>query len=211
MDSGITTIFMADDHVMVRQALASVVEAAPEFRIVGQCADGLKVVQQVRQLKPDVVVLDITMPGLNGLDVCRELRRKVPKSAVLMLTIHDDEQFIARASEYGASGYLLKDAAAEKLLEALRAVASGQKYYPKGLNWRPGDQAEDRYDQLSTRERQVLQLVAEGKTNPEIADILGLAVKTVDAHRWHLMGKLDIHDRTALVKFAIRRGIISLE
>lgn len=209
------SVFLADDHVMVREGLAALVNREPGFTVVGQCGDGLLVVQRVKELKPDVVVLDIAMPGLNGLDVCRELSRKADAVGILILTMHDDEQFIARALENGASGYLLKESAAGQLAEALDTVARGQVYLgpgiPRSVLDRIGRSDGDPYDHLTTRERQVLQLITEGKTNRQIADELTLSIKTVDTHRSHLMRKLNIHDQTSLVKYALRRGIISLK
>jgi len=208
-------VFLADDHVMVREGLASLLAKTPDFEVVGQCGNGLEVIPMIRKCKPDVAVLDVAMPGLNGVDVCRNVARKAPGTAVLVLSVHDNEQFIIRALEYGAGGYLLKESAAEQLAEALHAVAGGQKYLGPGLDQRLLDRAlrnrRDRYDLLTTRERQVLQLIAEGRTNRVIAQDLSVAVKTVDTHRLHLMRKLDIHDQTSLVKFAIRKGLVSLD
>jgi len=209
------TVFIADDHAMVREGLAALVARDPTITVVGQCGDGLKVVEQVLALKPNVVILDISMPGLNGLDVCRELTRKAKGSAVLILTMHDNEQFVARSLEYGASGYLLKEAAAEQLAEAVHAVARGELYLgphiPKSALQRIGRSDGDPYEKLTTRERQVLQLIAEGKTNRQIAEELSVAVKTVDTHRSRLMRKLNIHDQTTLVKYALRKGIVVLQ
>jgi DNA-binding NarL/FixJ family response regulator len=200
---------------MVREGLAALVAGDSRFRVVGQCGDGLEVVEKVLQTKPDVVVLDITMPGFNGLDVCREVTRKAKGPAVLILTIHDDEEFVARSLEEGASGYLLKEAAAGQLLEALSVVARGEVYLGQGISraviQRIASRRGDPYDRLTTRERQVMQLIAEGKTSRRIAEELGLAVKTVDTHRCRLMRKLNIHDQTRLVKYALRRGIVTLE
>jgi DNA-binding NarL/FixJ family response regulator len=207
-------IFLADDHAMVREGLAVLVEADEGIEVVGQCGDGLKVVADVVSCKPDVVILDITMPGLNGLDICRDLVRKCDGIAVLILTMHSNEQFIAQALENGATGYLLKESAAEKLSEAIRRVAAGEIFLgpgiPRNVLHRLGKPERDPYQKLSTRERQVLQLIAEGKTNRAIAEILELSTKTVDTHRTRLMRKLNIHDQTSLVKFAIRKGIISV-
>ncbi len=199
---------------MVCEGLAALVSKDPAIEVVGQCRDGLAVLDTVDALRPDVVVLDITMPGLNGLDVCRELRKRHPETSILILTMHDEEQFIASALENGAGGYLLKEAAADELANAIHRVAQGQLYLGPGIPRTAlrlvGHSNEDPYDLLTTRERQVLQLIAEGKTNRQIADELELAVKTVDTHRTRLMKKLNIHDQTSLVKFAIRKGIISL-
>ena len=208
-------VFFADDHAMIREGLAELVARQDDVEIVGQCGDGMAVLDQVQQLDPDVIVLDITMPGLNGLDVCRELTRRDKTRAILILTIHDDEQFVARAIEYGASGYLLKESAADELVEAIRAVAHGELYLgpgiPRTVLERIAKGEQDPYDRLTTRERQVLQLIAEGMTNRQVADELKLAVKTVDTHRMRLMRKLNIHDQTTLVKFAVRKGIVTLQ
>lgn len=208
------TIFLADDHAMVRDGLAALVSGDSRLKIVGQCGEGLKILHEVGRTDPDVLVLDITMPGLNGLDICREVTQKENAPAVLILTMHDDEQFIARALEYGAAGYLLKEASAEQLTEAIHAVARGELFLgpgiPRSVLNRIGHGAQDPHESLTIRERQVLQLIAEGKTNRQIAQELGVALKTVDTHRSHLMRKLDIHDQTSLVKYAIKRGIVPL-
>ncbi len=207
------SVFLADDHVMVREGLAALIAREPDINVVGQDGRGLKVVEGVLACKPDVLVLDIVMPGINGLGICRELSRKAKDTSVLILTMYDDEQFIARALEYGASGYLLKEAAGDQLAIAVRSVAQGKFYLgpgiPKRVLDRIGQGETDPYETLTTRERQVFQLIAESRTNRQIADELGLAVKTVDTHRSHLMRKLNIHDQTTLVKFAIRKGIVS--
>ena len=180
-------VFLTDDHAMVRQALAEMIAKQPDFEVVGQCGDGLRVIEQVLDIKPDVLVLDVAMSGLNGLDICREMTRRMRKLAVLILSMHDDEEFVVRAMENGASGYLTKEADNDQLIEALRAVSRGELYLApglaKGVLGRIGRGKDDPYEQLTTRERQVLQLIAEGKTNREIAETLGLAVKTVDTHR----------------------------
>jgi len=208
-------VFLTDDHTVVRQALAELIAKESDLEVVGQCGDGLKVSEMVQAIKPDVLVLDITMPGLNGLDLCRELTRRMRSLPVLILSMHDDEEFVVRALQNGASGYLTKDADNDQLLEALRTVACGEPYLasgiPRSILLRIGRDTKDSYERLTTRERQVLQLIAEGRTNREVADSLGLAVKTVDTHRTRLMGKLNIHDQTALVKYALRKGVIRLE
>ncbi len=207
-------VFLTDDHTVVRQALAEMIGRQPEFKVVGQCGDGLRVAEQVQATKPDVLVLDITMPGLNGLDICRDLTRRMRNLAILILSMHDDEEFVVRAMENGALGYLTKEADNSQFIEALRTVSRGELYLAPGLSrgvlQRLGRGGEDPYEQLTTRERQVLQLIAESKTNHEVADALGISVKTVDTHRARLMRKLDIHDQTTLVKYALRKGVISL-
>jgi DNA-binding NarL/FixJ family response regulator len=200
---------------MVRQALAEMIAKEPDFEVVGQCGDGLRVIDQVLAVQPDILILDIGMSGLNGLDICREVTRRLRNLLVLILSMHDDEEFVVRALENGAAGYLTKDANNEQLIEALRAVSRGEIYLAPGLGKdvlsRIGHGRSDPYESLTTRERQVLQLIAEGRTNRDIADALGLAVKTVDTHRTRLMRKLSIHDQTTLVKFALRKGIIRLK
>ena len=208
------TVFLTDDHTVVRQALAEMIGRHPEFEVVGQCGDGLRVAEQVQAIKPDVLVLDVAMPGLNGLDICRDLTRRMRNLAVLILSMHDDEEFVVRAMENGALGYMTKEADDSQLIEALRSVSRGELYLAPGLSrgvlQRLGRGGDDPYEQLTARERQVLQLIAESKTNREVADALGIAVKTVETHRARLMRKLDIHDQTTLVKYALRKGIISL-
>jgi len=208
-------VFLADDHTLVREGIAVLIGSAPDMEVVGQCGDGLKVVADVQAAKPDVVVLDLTMPGLNGLDICRQLQRKAKSAAVLILTMHTDEEFIVRALENGAGGYLVKEAAADQLAEAVRTVSRGELYLgprvPRSVLSRlTAGSREDPYNQLTTRERQVLQLIAEGKTNRQVAEVLELSVKTVDTHRAHLMRKLNIHDQTTLVKYALKRGLVQL-
>ena len=206
------SVYIADDHVMLREGLAALIAREGDIRIVGQTGNGLAVLAEVSALNPDVAVIDIGMPGLNGLDVCRELTRSVKSTAVLVLTMESDEEFIVSALENGAAGYLTKEAASQLFCEAIRAVARGELYLGPGISrsvlGRLGRRGVDPYDELTTRERQVLHMIVESKTNRDIAQALGVAVKTVDTHRTHLMRKLDIHDQTSLVKFAIRRGLI---
>lgn len=208
-------VFLSDDHTVVRQAIAEMIAKEPDFEVVGQCGDGLQVIDSVLEVRPDILVLDIGMNGLNGLDICQEVTRKLHGLAVLILSMHDDEEFVARALENGACGYLTKEADNDKLIEALRAVAGGELFLgPKvsrAVLHRVGRDRKDPYNTLTIRERQVLMLVAEGKTNREAADALGLAVKTVDTHRTRMMRKLDIHDQVTLVKYALRKGLILLE
>lgn len=207
-------ILLADDHMMVREGLAALVNKDPGIEVVGQCGDGLEVIKCVAEVRPDVLILDITMPRLNGMDVCREVAAKYGDTHVLILTMHNDEQFIARSLENGACGYLLKEAAAEQLSQAVRAVARGELYLGPGISRSVircmTSNAEDPYNRLTMREKQVLLMVAEGKTNNMIAEELGLRPKTVDTHRTRLMRKLNIHDQTSLVKYALKRGLVQL-
>ena len=212
-ESDSVTIYLADDHAVVREGLASLLGGdGGRFTIIGQTGDGLAVLADVKRLKPQVVVLDITMPGLNGLDVCRDIVKRCDCTNVLILSMHSDPQFIVRAIEYGARGYLLKESATTQLREAVSAVACGELYLgpgvPRDILEQVTKSHEDPYERLTSRERQVLQMIAEGKINRKIAKKLGLSVKTVDTHRMRLMNKLDIHDQISLVKYALRKGIV---
>lgn len=208
-------VLLVDDHAMVREGLAALLSDLPGIQVVGQCSDGLGVRNEVERTRPGVLVLDISMPGLNGLDVCRELSNMPGAPAVLLLTMVEDEEHVLRGLACGARGYLIKSSASEKLAEAIQAVHDGKVYLGPGLRRDLLDEVDnytgDRYAELSTRERQVLQLIAEGMTNRAISEALDLSIKTVDTHRTRLMRKLDIHDQTSLVKYAIRRGIVFLE
>jgi DNA-binding NarL/FixJ family response regulator len=213
--SGPVTVYLADDHTMVRQGLASLLSNGHgHFSIVGQSGDGLAVLADVKRLKPQVAVVDITMPGLNGLDICRDIVKRCKHTRVLILSMHSDPQFITRAIRYGAMGYLLKEAAVTQLQQAVSAIAVGQLYFGPGKPHKIMKQAtsncDDPYERLTSRERQVFQLIAEGGTNRSIAAQLGLAIKTVDTHRTRLMNKLDIHDQISLVKCALRKGIVTI-
>jgi len=213
-DNGIS-IYLADDHGIVREGLVALLASEPDIRVVGQTGNGLSVVPEVAALRPTVAVVDIGMPGLNGLDICHDLTRKVEQTAVLILSMESNEEFVVTALKNGAAGYLTKDAASQQLCEAIRTVARGELYLAPGISTkvltRLGNRGSDPYDTLTNRERQILQMIAESKTNRDIASTLGLAVKTVDTHRTRLMKKLDIHNQTSLVKFAIRRGIIHVK
>ncbi len=208
------TVLLADDHTMVRQALSAVVSRESDIAVVAECGTGLETLEAVKRLRPAVAVLDIHMPGLNGLDTCRELTRRFRDVAILILTMYGDEEFIRRALENGASGYLQKDAAADQLPQAIRTVAQGETYLgpgiPSSVLHSFGARRGDPYDSLTPREKQVLQLIAEGRTNREAAEILGIAMRTVDTHRTRLMKKLNIHDQQGLILYAIKRGIIGL-
>ena len=209
------SVFLADDHTMVREALAGMLSKEPDIQVVGQCGDGLKVVEMTRSARPDVIVLDVGMPGMNGLDICRQLTSRLPAAGVLILSMHNDEQIISTAFRNGARGFLLKEGAADQFPQAIRAVANGQTFLGNGVPRDaldlPYQTGQDLYDSLTTRERQVLQLIAEGRTNRDVAKRLQVSVKTVDTHRTHLMQKLGINDQTTLVKYALKKGLIQLK
>ena len=209
-DARIRVVF-ADDHVIVREGLAALLGMSGQFEVVGQCGNGREVVALVKGLRPNVVVLDIHMPGLNGIDVCGRLFRQIPEVFVLILSVRGEESFVIRAFENGARGYLRKESAATEFTKALHAIAAGQRYLGPGIDpavlTRLHRKPQDLYLTLTAREREVLQRIAESQTNPQIATALGLSVRTVDVHRSRLMRKLDIHNVTTLVKFAWSRGL----
>ena len=205
-------IFLVDDHQMLLEGLVSILGRETDIVIVGQSADSRQGLEQVRQLQPDVLVLDITMPGLSGIDVCRELQKDEIRPAVLILSVHKDEQVIAQAIEAGASGYLLKDAATQELAHAIRQVSRGHFFLGDGISTaaiaRIAGSGSEPYNRLSPREREVLRLVVEGKSNIEVGQEIGVSAKTVDTHKRRLLKKLGLPNSTELVKFAIRAGII---
>ena len=207
-------VFLADDHAMFRQGLAMVLASAPDMELVGQCGIGDQVIREVIECSPDILIQDITMPGRNGLEICREMAADHAEVAVLMLSIHNNEQMISAAITSGASGYLLKDAATEELLHAIREVARGRFYLGDGISRnvmkRIGRDAPDTLDKLSDRERQVLEESVLGKTNQEIGDTLSMGAKTVDTHRRRLMKKLGLASTIDLLKYAIKHGISRL-
>ena len=211
-------ILIGDDHTLVRHGLCKLLEARSDWEVVGQAGDGREAVASALALQPDVVLLDVGMPLLNGIDAAQQIVRKLPGTRVLMLSMHSDEAYVTRALQAGASGYLLKDAAGQELIKAVAAVAAGQSYFSPAIarlmlddyvRRVAGKQVTDRYSSLSDREREVLQLIAEGRTNKEVAEVLGISPATVETHRAHLMQKLDLHNTAELVLYAVRRGVIS--
>ncbi|HSB69449.1 MAG TPA: response regulator transcription factor [Candidatus Methylomirabilis sp.] len=214
-----TTIVLADDHHIVRQGLRTLLEAEPEYAVVGEVADGLKVADLVEQLRPDVLVLDLMMPGLNGLEITRQVAQRSPKTRIVILSMHADEAYVLEALRHGASGYVLKDASTADVVQAVREVAAGRHYLSRPLSERAieayAQKAQaatlDLYDTLTTREREILQLAAESHTSTEIAARLGISPRTAETHRANLMRKLGLQSQTDLIRYAIRRGILSLE
>jgi len=214
-----TTVVLADDHPLVRQGLRSLLEAEADCTILGEEADGLKVVDLVERLRPDLLLLDLRLPGQGGLEVMRQLLRRGGKTRVIVLSMHAGEPLVRDALRLGAHGYVLKDAPPGEVVEAVRAVGAGRRYLSRSLAERAIDayaaQAaappDDPYESLTTRERQVLQLAAESHTLAEIATRLGISPRTVESHREHLMQKLGLHSQTDLIRYAVRRGIVPLE
>ncbi|MBI5166450.1 MAG: response regulator transcription factor [candidate division NC10 bacterium] len=210
-------VLVADDHTIVREGIRALLQARDDIEIIGEAGDGREAVEKVRQLEPDVVLMDISMPGMDGLEATRQIKKENPKVRVLALTMHDNEEYLFQILRMGGSGYILKRATAAELVSAIKAVHRGEAFlYPSMAKTLVEDYLrrvevgteKSSYDGLTNREREILKLIAEGHTNQEIADILCLSVKTVQAHRSHIMEKLGMHDRSELVKYAIRRGLI---
>jgi two-component system response regulator NreC len=211
-------ILIADDHTIVRDGIRSLFEDEPDLEVIGEAEDGRSAVQLTNQLEPDVVIMDIAMPLLNGLEATRQIKRNKSNVKVLVLTMHDNEEYIRQVLASGAAGYVLKDTAAKELIGAIRAVYKGESILSPAitrlviedyLRW--GDvQTKDATNGLTSREREVLQLIAEGYKNKEIAEILSISIKTVQAHRSNLMNKLDLHNRGELIKYAIQKKIIDI-
>ena len=206
------TVLVADDHAIVRVGLANLLGAQPDIRVVGTAAEGRDTVRQVVKLQPEVVVMDIAMPQMNGIDAAREIRERVPQTRVVILSMYSSAEYVFHALEAGASGYLLKESAANEIVDAVRAVHAGRRYLsPKiaeaiAVGIGRNDTASP-IESLSKRERQILQLVAEGHSSSQIAAMLNLSPKTVDTYRSRLMKKLHIGDVANLVKFAIQHGL----
>ncbi|MBM3124412.1 MAG: response regulator transcription factor [Chloroflexi bacterium] len=212
-------ILIADDHTLMRNGIRALLEDEPDMSIVGEANDGREAVRLAAQLKPNVILMDIAMPLLNGLEATRQIKREHPEINILVLTMYDHEEYFRQMLEVGAAGYIIKRAAASELVAAIRAVHNGEAVLSPAitrllledyLNREVSAGEENDPNALSAREREVLQLIAEGKTSREIAELLNLSVKTVQSHRTNLMQKLDLHDRGDLIKYAIQKKIIEL-
>ncbi len=211
-------VLIADDHALVREGIAAFLRFSDEIEVVGEASDGIEAIEKAKKFKPDVVLMDIAMPKLGGLEATLELKKILPDIKILVLTQYDDREYISRFLKAGVSGYLLKKAVGSDLISAIRAVNRGEIYlfssiaaevvsdYLNRISGKPA--IEDPYDKLTDREKQILKLLAEGHTHKEIARLLNISVKTVIAHNTNINEKLNIHNRSALVKFALQRGII---
>jgi two-component system response regulator NreC len=204
-------IILADDHLIVRQGLRSILEQEAHT-VLGEAGDGREAIRLAQELRPDVAVLDLAMPLLNGLDAAREIVRVSPQTKTILLTMHTEDPYVMEAMRAGVKGYLLKTQAAQDLVQAVREVSRGAMYLSPGISRTVVEaylaKSELPPDPLTSREREVLQLIAEGKTTKEVAVILGVSVKTAESHRTRIMGKLEIHETATLVRYAIRRGLI---
>jgi two-component system response regulator NreC len=208
-------VLLAEDHTIVRKGLRSLLDAETEIKVVGEAEDGRQAIEQVQRLLPDVVLMDITMPVLNGLEATRQIKKLFPQVKVLVLTVHSTEEYIFQILRAGASGYVVKQAAVSELVQAIQTVYQGDSFLSSSISrrvveeyGRRAEAMEDKYDKLTDREREVLQLVAEGRTNREIAQLLHVTVKTVEAHRAHVMDKLSLHSTAELTKYALRKGMV---
>jgi two-component system response regulator NreC len=214
-------VVLADDHQIVRHGLRSLLSAEPDIEVVGEADNGRAVVRLVQALSPQVVIMDISMPDLNGIEATRQILSDFSRVKVIALSMHSDSLFVLNMFKAGASGYLLKDCALEELVKAVRTVMNRKIYLSPSISdivvkdfvigWSPEDSSSSAYSILTAREREVLQLMAEGKTTTQIAESLCISVKTVEAHRKQLMTKLDIHSVAELTKYAIRQGLTTLE
>ncbi|MDO8689189.1 MAG: response regulator transcription factor [Dehalococcoidia bacterium] len=212
-------VLIADDHAIVRAGVRLLLESQSDMEVVGEAVDGHAAVEMVRDLEPDLILMDVAMPNMNGIEATQLIKERFPGVQVLALTMHEDERYFFRILQAGASGYVVKGASPADLLAAVRAVAQGQAYlYPSVAKQLLDDylkrveagEERDSYDGLSEREREVLRLIAEGRTSRSMADQLVLSVNTVERHRANIMGKLNLHSRAELIKYAIRKGLISV-
>ena len=211
-------ILLADDHTVVRRGLRLLLEGQPEFSVVAEASDGKQAVEAAEASRPDVAVLDIAMPNLNGIEAAQRILSSVPSVAVVVLSMHADEGYVLRALKAGAKGYLLKDAAEGDLIEAIKTVTRGKTFFSSEIMKMLAEDyvreirargSEDSYELLTPREREILQLLAEGKSNKDIAGMLNLSLYTVETHRRNLQDKLNVHSFAELILYAVRKGVIS--
>ena len=211
-------VLLADDHIVMRKGLRALLERQPNITVVGEASDGRECVELAQAENPDVVVMDIAMPNLNGIEAARQIVAHKPSIAVAVLSMHSDESYVIRALKAGARAYLLKDSAESDLIAAIKALSDGKSFFSPAISRllvedymrqleRKG--VEDSYELLTTREREILQLLAEGRSNKEVANMLNLSLYTVETHRTHILQKLNLHTVPELILYAVRKGIIS--
>jgi len=210
-------VLLADDHTILRAGLKMMLNAQPDIEVIGEASDGRQAVLEAQRLQPDVIIMDITMPEVNGIEATRQVKKLQPDVRVLVLTMHENEEYLFQMLRAGAAGYMLKEAADTELISAIRVVSSGRFYLsPSAQSMMVSDylqrvrtgEERDSYSALTEREREILKLVAEGYTNNQIGERLFISPKTVDTHRSHIMDKLNLHSRAELVKYAMRRGLL---
>jgi DNA-binding NarL/FixJ family response regulator len=210
-------ILLADDHNIMRKGLRLLLERQPEFEVVSEASDGRQTLEQAVATNPDIVIHDIAMPLLSGIEVAERISDTLPQTAIVILSMHSDEGYVLRALKAGARGYLLKDSAEDDLIHAIHAVSEGKAYFSPEISKMLAEDfvremrargSEDSYELLTSREREILHLLAEGKSNKDIADLLNLSVYTVESHRKNLQGKLNIHSLAELILYAVRKGLI---
>jgi DNA-binding NarL/FixJ family response regulator len=212
-------VLLADDHPIVRQGLRNLLNSEQDFKVVGEASDGLSALELVDKQRPDVLVVDMMMPGLNGLEVIRRAKHSVPSLRIIVLSMQNADAYVVDALKLGASGYVLKDTGPAELIQAIRDVVAGQRYLSPAISERltntyiqqSSETIEDPYKRLSNREREVLQLAAEGHTSTEIAARLFISTRTAELHRSNVMSKLSLHSQNDLVRYALKRGILSLD
>ena len=211
-------IVLADDHTVVRKGLRLLLESVPQFQVVSDAADGRQAVALAEEQRPDVVVMDIAMPILNGLEAARQISAKLPQTAIVFLSMHSDEAYVSKALKAGARAYLLKDSAENDLINAVEAVSEGKSFFSPAVSKVLAEDymrqmrehgVDDSFDLLTTREREILQLFAEGKSNKEVANLLNLSLYTVETHRGNIFQKLNLHSTADLILYAVRKGVIA--
>ena len=215
-----TRVMIVDDHALMREGIIAFLKFYDDIEVVGEASNGLEAIEKADKLKPDVVIMDISMPELGGIEATVEIKKRVPDIKILILSQYDDREYVSRLLKAGVSGYILKHAVGTDLISAIRCVAKGESYLYSAiaskvidgyLGKSSGMVVEDPYEKLTDREKQVLKLIAEGHSHKEVATLLDISVKTVIAHQTNISEKLDIHSRAGLIKFAISKGIIKLE
>ena len=213
------SVVLVEDHQVVREGVRALLEAQPDLAVIGEAASGLGVTDLVERLTPDILILDLMLPGLSGLEVARQVSHRVPTTRILILSMHANEAYVLQALSSGASGYILKDSSAQDLVRAIHEVMEGHRFLSPPLSERAieaymqkaQDALLDPYDALTSREREVLHLAAEGRTNAEIATELSISPRTAEVHRANLMRKLNLRNQTELIRYALRRGILPMD
>jgi two-component system response regulator NreC len=212
-------IVIADDHTILRQGLRALLSSDPNLKVVGEAADGREAIRCVENLSPDLALIDLSMPRMNGMEAIRDIKKTNPQTKIIVLTVHKDEEYILEALKYGADGYILKDASHAELMIAINKVLEGKRYLSADISGKVIDgylegrktlKSKSAWETLTQREREILKLIAEGNKNKEIADYLCISLKTVGKHRANLMKKLDLHNAAALTTFAMEKGVITL-